>query len=96
VRLVACLSESVSTVPARRYNHLMELRPWPALQDEDRWLADAIEGRLHDSTQSAEQLRERASDLRVEAEQSNVQGIRDAALALADRYEHAAAARLSA
>ncbi len=77
----------------------MDVRPWPVLHEEDRWLTDAMERRLRDSTQSAEQLRARALDLHAEAEQSDVKdvkGIRDAALALAERYEQAATARLSA
>jgi hypothetical protein len=81
---------------ARGYTHLMDVRPWPHLNDEDRWLADAMEQRLRDNTQSAEQLRTRARELRAEAERSDVKGIGDAALALAQRYEHAATARLSA
>lgn len=74
----------------------MDVRPWPVLPDEDRWLADTMDRRLRDSTQSAEQLRSRARELRAEAEQSDVQGIRNAALALAERYEQTATARLSA
>jgi hypothetical protein len=74
----------------------MDVRPWPVLPDKDRWLADTMDRRLRDSTQSAEQLRSRARELRTEAEQSDVQGIRNAALALAERYEQTAAARLSA
>lgn len=74
----------------------MGVQPWPVLPDEDRWLTDAMDRRLRDSTQSADQLRSRARELRAEAEQSDVQGIRNAALALAERYEHTAAARLSA
>ncbi len=74
----------------------MDVQPWPVLPAEDRWLTDAMDRRLRDSTQSAEQLRSRARELRVEAEQSDVQGIRNAALALAERYEQTAAARLSA
>ncbi|MBA3807078.1 MAG: hypothetical protein H0X28_01590 [Solirubrobacterales bacterium] len=74
----------------------MDVRPWPALQDEDRWLVDAMESRLRDSTQSVEKLRARAQLLRAEAEQSDVKGIRDATLALAERYEQAASVRLSA
>jgi hypothetical protein len=74
----------------------MDVRPWPALLYEDRWLADAMERRIRESTQSAEQLRSRARDLRAEADQSDVKGIRDATLALAERYEQAAAVRLSA
>jgi hypothetical protein len=74
----------------------MDVRPWPVLQDGDRWLTDTMERRLRDSTQSAEQLCARARDLRAEAEQSDIRGIRDATLALAERYEQAATARLSA
>jgi hypothetical protein len=66
------------------------------LPDEDRWLADTMNRRLRDSTQSAEQLRSRARELRAEAEQSDLSGIRNAALALAERYEQTATARLSA
>jgi hypothetical protein len=66
------------------------------LPDEDRWLPDAMDRRLRDSAQSTEQLRARARELRAEAEQSDVQGIRTAASALAERYEQTAAARLSA
>ena len=55
-----------------------------------------MDRRLRDSTQSAEQLRSRARELRAEAEQSDVSGIRNAALALAERYEQTATARLSA
>jgi hypothetical protein len=74
----------------------MDVRPWPTLPDQDRWLTEAMERRLRESTQSPEQLRARASELRAEAEQSDVLGVRDAALALAERYEQTASARLSA
>lgn len=63
---------------------------WPVLNEGDRWLTRAMEQRLRESTQSAEQLRARARALRDEAELAEMQGIRDAALALADRYERAA------
>ena len=74
----------------------MNVQPWPELPDEDRWLTDAIDSDLRETTESAEELRARAHQLRVEAEQSEVKGMREAALALADRYEQAATARLSA
>ncbi|HVR04742.1 MAG TPA: hypothetical protein VMS02_01785 [Solirubrobacteraceae bacterium] len=75
----------------------MDVRPWPVLPDEDRWLIDAMERRLRETNQSVEELRARARELRVEAGQSDMKGIREAALALADRYEQAAtAARLLA
>jgi hypothetical protein len=74
----------------------MDVRPWPELPEEDRWLTEVMDRRLQDSTQSAEELQGRACELRAQAEQSEFKGARDAALALADRYEQAAAIRLSA
>jgi hypothetical protein len=41
-------------------------------------------------------MRARAHELRVEAQRSDVKGIRDAKLALAAQYDQAAAARLAA
>jgi hypothetical protein len=74
----------------------MDVRPWPELLAEDRWLTEVMDRRLRASTQSVEELRARACELRAQAEQSEFKGARDAALALADRYEQAATARLSA
>jgi uncharacterized protein YceH (UPF0502 family) len=74
----------------------MSVRPWPALNEENRWLTEAMDRLLRESTQSPDELRARAHELRAEAAQSDMKGIRDAAQALADRYEQAAAARLSA
>ncbi|MGD0452421.1 MAG: hypothetical protein ABSB69_02380 [Solirubrobacteraceae bacterium] len=74
----------------------MDVRAWPPLHDEDRWLTELMDRRLRESTQGAEQLRARAQELRTQAGQSEMMGTRNAALALADRYEQAAAARLSA
>jgi len=71
------------------------VRPWPTLHEEDRWLTDALEQQLSESTQSAEEMRAHADELRAQAEQSELKGMRDAALALADRYEWIAAERLS-
>jgi thiamine monophosphate synthase len=74
----------------------MDVRPWPPLLDEDRWLAELMDRRLRESTQSPEELVARARELRAQAEKSDVKGIVDASLALADRYEQASSARLSA
>lgn len=74
----------------------MDVRPWPTLPDEDRWLAELMDQRLRETTQSAKDLRARAAELRAQADQSELKGVRDAALALADRYEQAAALRLTA
>ncbi len=75
---------------------MMSVRPWPALRDEDRWLIAAMEERLRRDGQEPSELRARASDLRAQAERSDIEGVRDAALAIAERYEDAAAARLAA
>jgi hypothetical protein len=72
----------------------MPARPWPTLRDEDRWLTGAMDERLRASERSPDEMRARARELREQAEQSDVKGVRDAALALAERYEEAAAARL--
>lgn len=74
----------------------MAMRPWPALNDEHRWLVDAMEAQLADTDRSPEDLRRRAGELRQQAAGSDVKGIQDASLAMAERYEAAAAARLSA
>lgn len=67
---------------------------WPVLAEDDRWLIDAVEEELRESTQNAGQLRARARKLRAEAElHSDLPGIRDTALVLADRYERAADTR---
>jgi hypothetical protein len=67
---------------------------WPDVPEEDRWALELMEQRLEDNWQSAEQLLARAKELRVEAAGTEIKGTRDAALALAARYEAAATARL--
>ena len=63
---------------------------WPDLRDEDRWLIAAIEERLNSSDLSPDELRTRARELRTQSMQRDVKGVRDAAVALAERYEEAA------
>jgi hypothetical protein len=55
-----------------------------------------MEGRLGESRQRPEDMRARARELRAEADRADVKGVREAKLALADRYEQAAEARRSA
>lgn len=75
---------------------MSEIRPWPSLREEDRWLIEAMEERLSDSTMGPDEMRARARELREQAGATEVEGIRNAALALADRYEQEAAARAGA
>jgi hypothetical protein len=70
------------------------MRPWPEVPEEDRWVIALMEELLEETGESPAQLRNRASELRDEAGCTDIHGYREAALALADRYEHAAAARL--
>jgi hypothetical protein len=67
--------------------------PWPELRDDDRWLIDLMEERFHKSSQTPDQMRARARRLRAQAARMEIRGVRDANLAMADRYELAAAAR---
>lgn len=69
---------------------------WPELFDEDRWLTGAFERQLREGRKSAEQLRARARALRDDAAASDIKGVRDAKLALADCYEQTAASRVAA
>jgi hypothetical protein len=73
----------------------MTVHPWPDIPDEQRWTLELMEERLEQTAQPPRELAARAEDLRAQAEQTDIEGYRDAALALADRYEQAAAARLA-
>lgn len=72
------------------------IRPWPSLREEDRWLLEAMEERLSATGMSPEEMRACARELREQAAQSEIDGAREAALALAERYEHEAASRAGA
>ena len=74
----------------------MAAHPWPDIPDEQRWSLELMEERLEwTSQQPPRELTARAEELRAQAAQTDIAGYRDAALALADRYEQAAAARLA-
>jgi hypothetical protein len=73
----------------------MAAHPWPDIPDEHRWSIELMEELLADTEQTPDELRARARQLRGEAEQTDIDGYRDAFLALADRYEQAARARLA-
>jgi hypothetical protein len=73
----------------------MSMQPWPEVADEQRWALELMEERLQQTSQGPEELSARAAELRTEAARTEIAGFRDAALALADRYEQAASARLA-
>jgi hypothetical protein len=73
----------------------MVIDPWPALPQEHQWTIELMEELLAETTDTPEELTARAQELRKEAGSTEIKGYRDAALALADRYEETAAARLA-
>lgn len=73
----------------------MAAHPWPDVPDEQRWALELMEERLERTSQPSRELSARAEELRAQAAETDIKGFRDAALALADRYEEAAAARLA-
>ena len=72
---------------------MTSVRPWPEIAEEDHWIIELMEERFERTSKSPDQLRARGQELYAEAAQADVGGHRDALLALADRYEQAAAAR---
>lgn len=77
------------------YTAFMPAHSWPDIPDKHRWALELMEERLERTEQPARELSARAEELRAQAAQTDIDGYRDAALALADRYEQAAAARLA-
>jgi hypothetical protein len=77
------------------YAPYVAVRPWPDIPDKHLWVLELMEERLKQTTQSARELSARADELRAQTAQTDIEGYRDAALALADRYEQAAAVRLA-
>lgn len=71
------------------------MRPWPELEEEDRWLTDVVAQQITHSDMSPDELRNRARELRQQATDTDIDGMQHASLALAERYEAAAKARLS-
>ncbi|MHB1290523.1 hypothetical protein [Georgenia sp.] len=73
----------------------MDPRPWPSVEEEDAWLIDAFQESIARADRSPDELRQRARELRQQAADSDFKGMQDASLAMAERYEAAAAARVS-
>jgi hypothetical protein len=73
----------------------MALHPWPEILDDHRWVIESLEKRFENTDETSEELSARASELRAQAEASELDGQRDALLALVDRYEAAAARQVA-
>lgn len=70
---------------------MADVKSWPGALDEHAEVLELFEETLTGTSQTSEELRARARELRERAERTDVLGHREAAVALADRYEHAAA-----
>ena len=68
----------------------MALHPWPEILDDHGWVIEFLEERFESPARTPEELTGRAQELRGQAAASDLDGQRDALLALADRYEAAA------
>jgi hypothetical protein len=66
-----------------------------AVHEENHQMLKLMEELLAESSQSPGNMRARAAELREEAKGCRIKGERDAAMALADRYEETAASRLA-
>jgi hypothetical protein len=79
-------------VRRRGYTGCMSREAWPTVPEDQRWVIEEIEEMLAESTQTPGQLIDRAEELRAKARATDIQGFREAWLALADRYQETAAA----
>lgn len=73
----------------------MKAHAWPDVPENLKWTLELMEERLERTSQSPRELAGRAKELRDQAAHTDIKGFRDAAVALADRYEEAATARLA-
>jgi len=69
--------------------------PWPDIPNKHRWSIELMEELLEQTEQPPRELSARAEELRAQVAPTDIEGYRNAALALADRYEQAAVARLA-
>lgn len=74
----------------------MALHPWPELREEDHWAIKAMEEVFATSERDPADMLAEAKELRERAARVGPHGGANACLAMADRWEAAAAARLSA
>ncbi len=79
-----------------RYTEHMQALTWPTLLDSHQWLTGALEKDLLETNQTSEELRAEAQRVRTEADQTDIDVIRDGLLMLAQNFELVAAERLAA
>jgi len=72
----------------------MSAQDWPAVPEGEEWVLELIEERFERTTQTPRELRARAEQLRAQADETEIEGVRAAALALAARYDDVAASKV--
>lgn len=68
---------------------------WAGVAPEARFFTKIMDELLTTTTETSEQLLERARDLRAKAASTDIEGFRSAYLKIALRYEQTAAARVA-
>ncbi len=68
---------------------------WAGVAPEARYFTESMDELLANTTRSAEELLDRAGELRAKAAATDIEGFRDAYLMLAKRFEYAAAERVA-
>ena len=74
---------------------MASVRLWPEILEEDKWLIELMEERFEKTPLSPKELRDRAAELRRQADENDMAAYREMALALAERYEETATSRLT-
>jgi hypothetical protein len=82
-------------VGARYTPSMASVDHWAGAPPEARYFTELMDELLAKGTRTREQLLERAREMREQAEATDIEGYRTAALRLAKRYEYAAAERFA-
>jgi hypothetical protein len=71
------------------------VQSWPDHPPEFAWAFEGFDEQLERTSRTPDELTARAGELRAEAAATEIRGFRQACLRMAERYEAAAAARLT-
>jgi hypothetical protein len=89
---MSCKQDRISA----RYNPSMpSVDHWAGVAPEARFFTKTMDELLATTTETSEELLDRARDLRAKAASTDIEGFRSAYLKIALRYEQTAAARVA-
>ena len=69
---------------------------WPGVAPEGRWATELFDELMETTDRTPAELRDCASELRAQADATEITGYRSACVMLAERYEETATARETA